>query len=397
MLLKLLRLFFGYVQVEVTGFAPERLINLLINNEVVIWDVTETECGYKFYIGRKNLLKIKQYLQRTNVKLKVLRRFGLPYFFRKNRRRTSFGMGLLIFVVLIYVLSLFVWEVKVTGEDHLIAEEVLKHIEENYIPLGTLKSNVDCAELETALRKDFEEISWISCELKGTGLTIHLEEGLSPVRMEDSNITGDIIAMKNAVITKMITRQGTPIAKVNDKVKKGDILISGTVYIYDDNNEIMETSYIGADGDIYGQTSYKYNDYVDLNYYEKEYTDMSKKHITLFFMDYCLTPYLPKLNSDKYDTYTQIHKLRLFHNFYLPVGYKIVTRTQYKLKNANRTDSEAQKILNDRLNKKISEFKENGLEIIENGVTIEKNGDRMEARGKLTIIEPIARFRKTGE
>lgn len=397
MLLKLLRLFFGYVQVEVIGFAPERLINLLINNEVVIWDVTETECGYKFYIGRKNLLKIKQYLQRTNVKLKVLRRFGLPYFFRKNRRRASFGMGLLIFVVLIYVLSLFVWEVKVTGEDHLIAEEVLKHIEENYIPLGTLKSNVDCAELETALRKDFEEISWISCELKGTGLTIHLEEGLSPVRMEDRNITGDIIAMKNAVITKMITRQGTPIAKVNDKVKKGDILISGTVYIYDDNNEIMETSYIGADGDIYGQTSYKYNDYVDLNYYEKEYTDMSKKHITLFFMDYCLTPYLPKLNSDKYDTYTQIHKLRLFHNFYLPVGYKIVTRTQYKLKNANRTDSEAQKILNDRLNKKISEFKENGLEIVENDVTIEKNGDRMEAKGKLTIIEPIARFRKTGE
>ena len=124
---------------------------------------------------------------------------------------------------------------------------------------------------------------------------------------------------------------------------------------------------------------------------------MSKKHITLFFMDYCLTPYLPKLNSDKYDTYTQIHKLRLFHNFYLPVGYKIVTRTQYKLKNANRTDNEAQKILNGRLNKKISEFKENGLEIVENDVTIEKNGDRMEAKGKLTIIEPIARFRKTGE
>ena len=71
MLLRLLRFLFGYVLVEVYGFAPERLINLLIKDEIVIWDVNEDEKGYTFYIGRKNLLNIKPYLQKTNIKLVI--------------------------------------------------------------------------------------------------------------------------------------------------------------------------------------------------------------------------------------------------------------------------------------------------------------------------------------
>lgn len=390
MLLKILRHLFGFVKVYVYGFAPERFMNLLIKDEIVIWDVENADNGYYFYIGRKNLLNIKPYLQKTNMKIKIIARRGVPYFFKKNRKRATFGIGLLIFCVSIYVLSLFVWEVKVTGEDHLVAEEMLKHIEKNYIPLGTLKSHVDCSELESALRKDFEEISWISCELKGTGLTIHLEEGMQPESKKDAQVTGDLVAAKDAVITKMITRQGTPVAKVKDKVKKGEILISGTVYIYDDNNEVLETNYIAADGDVYGKTSYTYNDYIDINYYEKEYSPDYNSYVTLFFMDYCLTPYLPKMDETDYDTYTQIHKIKLFHNFYLPLGYKLVKRTPYTLKGLTRSEEEAKAMLNDRLAKKIDEFEEKGLEIVKNDVTIDKGDGCLEAKGKIVVIEPIA-------
>lgn len=394
MLLKLLRYVFGYVKIEVKGFAPERFMNLLINNEIVIWDVEQTDSGYIFFIGRKNLINIKTYLQKTNMKLNIIDRIGLPYFFRRNRKRAAFVLGSLLFCSIVYVLSLFVWEVKVSGEDSIVAEEMLKHIEENYIPLGTLKKDVDCAKLEAQLRKDFDEISWISCELKGTGLTVLLEEGEKVTLSDHSNITGDLVAKKNAVITKMITRQGTPVAKVKDKVKKGDILISGTIYIYDDNNEVIETNYVAADGDIYGQTSYSYSDYIDLNYYEKEYTDEPVTHITLFFMEYCLTPYLPKMEQDNYDVYTQLHKLKIFNNFYLPLGYKVVKRSPYNMAAKTRDEAEAKNILNERLAKKLAEFDEKGLEIVKNDVTIEKQDGKMTAKGKITIIEPIAVLRE---
>ena len=124
MILKLLRYILGYVLVEINGFAPERLINLLIKDEIVIWDVIQTEKGYRFYIG------IKPYLQKTNIKLNIVKRVGMPYIFRRNKKRAAFLIGVIFFVLIIYILSLFVWEVKVTGEDHLIAEEMLKYIEE---------------------------------------------------------------------------------------------------------------------------------------------------------------------------------------------------------------------------------------------------------------------------
>ncbi|MDE6759092.1 MAG: sporulation protein YqfD [Lachnospiraceae bacterium] len=395
MLLIILRFVFGYVKAEVYGFAPERFMNLIIKNDVVIWDVESSEQGYIFYTGRKNLLKLKPYLQKTNMKLKLIEKYGLPYFFKKHRKRAAFLLGFLLFGTVVYILSLFVWEVKVTGEDKLVAETVLKQIESEYVSLGTLKSHIDCSKLEESLRRDFDEISWISCELKGTGLTVYLEEGMAPKKIENEITNGDIVASKDALITKMITRQGTPVAKVNDTVKKGDILISGTIYIYDDNNEIMETSYIAADGDIYGTTTFEYEDYVDLKYYQKVYDDKSKTHVTLYFLDYCLTPFVPKMENKDYDTYTQIHKARIFDNFYLPFGYKSIKRTPYTLEAREYSEAEAKEMLVKRLDKKIKSFTEKGVEIMENNVTIEKADGRLVAKGTLTLTESIAILKKS--
>lgn len=390
MLLILLRYIFGYVKAEVYGFAPERFMNLIIKNDVVIWDVESTEQGYIFYTGRKNLMKMKPYLQKTNMKIRLLRKYGLPYFLKQHKKRAAFLVGFLLFCVMVYVLSLFVWEVKVTGEDKLVADSLLKEIEEQYVPLGTIKSKIDCSKLEESLRKDFDEISWISCELKGTSLTVYLEEGMAPkVQTEDSQ-TGDLVAAKDAVLTKMITRQGTPVVKVKDTVKKGDILISGTIYIYDDNNEVMETSYVAADGDVYGKTTEEYEDYVDLKYYKKIYQGKEKKHITFYFLDYCLTPYIPKMNAENYDSYTQIHKARILDNFYLPFGYKTVKRTAYILEQREYTEEEAKKILETRLSKKLKSFEEKGVEIIENNVKIKKSNGKMIAYGNIIKNESIA-------
>lgn len=395
MLLIILRYIFGYVKVQVHGFAPERFMNLIIKNDIVVWDVENTQEGYVFHTGRKNLTKMKPILQKTNMKIKILKKCGLPYFFKRHRKRAAFLFGFLMFGVVLYTLSLFVWEVKVTGEDQLVAENILKCIEKKYVKLGTKKTEINCNELEEDLRRDFEEISWVSCELKGTGLTVYLEEGLAPKSKEDEEITGDLIATKDAVITKMITREGTPVVKTKDKVKKGDILISGTIYIYDDNNEVLETSYITADGDVYGTTTYEYTDYIELNYYQKQYESKSKKHVTLYFLNYCLTPFTPKMNTANFDTYTQIHKAKLFNDFYLPFGYKTIKRTGYTLQLKQYTDKEAETILNKRFKEKIKKFNEKGIEITENNVKIEKVDGKLFAKGTLTLVEQIAVFKKT--
>ncbi len=396
MLLRLLRAFFGYVRAEAYGFAPERFMNLLIKHEIIVWDVERTQRGFIFYTGRRNLLSMKPYLHKTNMKVKVLEKHGMPYFLRRNRKRAAFVLGFLLSMGLLYGLSLFVWEVRIEGETSLVAENLLSRIEEAYLPLGTLKSKVDCSGLEQALRKDFSEISWVSCELKGTVLTVHLEEGSATRPPYKEERPGDLVASEDARITKMVTRQGTPVSKLGDEVKKGDILISGTIYLYDDNHEVIETSYIAADGDVCGTCELPYEDYVELQYYRKRYRQEVSRHITLYFLDYCLTPWIPRMEEANYDTYTQIHKARIFDYFYLPFGYKLIRRTPYTLEKMSYSEEEAKAILNRRLRKKIKDFQEKGVEIMENHVKIGKENGKLTAKGTLTVRKSITQFKENG-
>ena len=65
----LLQFLKGYLVIHVSGFSPERFMNLIISNQIVVWDVASTENGYQFYTGRKNLLRMKPYLQKANMKM----------------------------------------------------------------------------------------------------------------------------------------------------------------------------------------------------------------------------------------------------------------------------------------------------------------------------------------
>ena len=131
-----------------------------------------------------------------------------------------------------------------------------------------------------------------------------------------------------------------------------------------------------------------------MDYYRKMYSDKKKQHITFFFLQYCITPYIAKMDTEDYDTYTQIHKARLFHNFYLPFGYKITRRIPYTLKKNKYEETEAKKILERRLQEKITEFEEKGVEIIRNDVKINMADGKMIARGTFTLNESIGRFKK---
>lgn len=394
MLLRLLRYFFGYLKVEVKGFAPERFMNLIIQNDVVVWSVDTTENGYIFFTGRKNLFKMKPLLQKTNVKLSILEKRGLPYLLKKNKRRVFFLLGFLLCIFFVYIMSLFVWEIKVNGVKQLVSQGILKDIETNYVKLGTLKKDVDCDALERELMKKYDEISWINCNMNGTTLTVSLEEGLIPDDHKEKMTQNDIVALKDATITKMITREGKPVAKVQDQVKKGDILISGTIYIYNDNYEVLETNYVAADGDVYGEITEEYSDYMDVECYEKQYKKTSKKYYTFFLFDYCLTPFKPKIKDENVDYLTQIHKAKLFSDLYLPFGYKVTVVKPYDIVKKNYTKKEAIAVLQSNLDEKIKELEGKGVEIVENNVKIEKQGNRFLAKGTLKLRESIGGVRE---
>ena len=59
MLLSLVKYISGYLRVQVTGYAPERFLNLCGNHNIVIWNLLRIENGYEFFISLKAFRELK--------------------------------------------------------------------------------------------------------------------------------------------------------------------------------------------------------------------------------------------------------------------------------------------------------------------------------------------------
>ena len=380
----------GYIEIYVYGNQAERFLSLLHNKQIHIWDVKPYEDGYLFQMERPYIHDLKAIRKKTGNQMEIRNKTGLPFLLFRYRKRKALVLGAVLAGSLVYVCSLFIWDINVDGTYFYTDEEVKMRIEEAYVTLGQRKAQVDCNWLEEQLRQDFPEISWVSCEIVGTQLNVQIKETLEGTELVDEETPiQDIAAAKDGVIVEMITRSGTPVVKVGQTVSKGDILISGVVNIYDDYDEVLETDYVAADGDVIAETVYEYEDSFDLQYYEKEYTGKEQSAITIEFVNWVQEFHLPWKDFANYDVVEENHKLRLGHTYYLPVSFTINERREYTPVLVAYSEEEAKERANERLQRFMDSLSEKEVEIMENNVTIECRDGVCHASGTIVVWERI--------
>lgn len=379
----------GFTKYSVKGIGIQRFYNLCSKRDITIWGIEEKEDKETFFINRKDMEEIQVPASKSNVELTVLKEYGFKVFLKMHRKRIPFVVGFIMFAIIIFLQSLYIWDIHISGESNYTKEEILKHVEKNYVSEGTLKSDIDCEELEKNLRRDFNEIAWISCSIDGTRLNITLTETLDVFTDTSLTTPSNVIAVKDCTITNMVTTAGTPVAKVGDDVKKGDILISGAIYLYDDNKEVLDTHYVAAKGEILGMSEYQYEDSLNLSYYKKEYSDNTKSYYRFGAFTYNFTPYVPEVSFENFDTVAKEHKFHIGNSFYLPFRYEKITSQEYELILTSYTEEEARSKMEERLMQYISGLQEKGVQILENNVKITIDNDQCTASGTIKVCEPI--------
>ena len=98
-----------------------------------------------------------------------------------------------------------------------------------------------------ALRKEYNDIVWVSASLDGSRLKIQIKENEDALPIISSTQTDslpvDLIASTDGIITNLITRTGIPQVHIGDSVTKGTLLVSGRIDILDDSGEITGYQY----------------------------------------------------------------------------------------------------------------------------------------------------------
>ena len=386
---KLFRYFKGYLYVIIDSNSPERFLNLCKARDIKTWDLQNIEDKYAFYISAKDFKTLKEILKKTQMKLIIKKRFGLPFFMFKYRKHYSFIIGIFLSAIMLYGMSLFVWDISIEGNLMYTDNMLLTYLNKNNIEPGILVKTINCNDLESEIRSEFSDITWVSAEISGTRLIIHIKENDGDVIKKSSNEISDIIATRNGIVTKIITRSGIPKVKVGDSVTEGMVLVSGTVIIYNDAKEPIKNNYVCSDADVYINTKYEYSDELLLKHEYKTYTGRTITKRTYNIWGKQIELGISFKRFDEYDVFTEDSVLHLTDNFCLPVRTGEKVYQEYYTTEGNYSDEEARKILNNNYSIFLKKLKEKGIQIIGSNAKIEVINDKYVMSGQIDVTEAM--------
>ena len=80
MFLSLIKFFHGFLRIQLSGYSPERFLNLCSNHNILIWDLTNHGDGYEFNISIHGYRQLKPLLKKTKTRLKIVKKNRASFF-----------------------------------------------------------------------------------------------------------------------------------------------------------------------------------------------------------------------------------------------------------------------------------------------------------------------------
>ena len=385
------------VQCLVMGEQVLRFVNLCRNNGIELRHLIRKENAIQMEIDAKNFKKLRPLVRKTHVKIHILNRQGPAFFFYRHKKRWWFLLGAAACAGIIYVLSLFIWQIDIDGNSKYTEALILQALAQMNVKTGCRKSEIDLPGIEEELRIMYNEITWVSASITGTKLRIELREGNLKTSEVSESGPADLVADEDAVITNLVVRQGTAAVHYGDEVKKGDVLIEGRVFIYNEDETLKKVDYLTADGDIYGRYQHIYEKNYRRKHEVREYKE--KTWMILALEAYGKRIQVPDWQGifrktsagDRMEVWSWSKHFRLTPTFYLPLAVQYTEYVPYRNTIQNYTDDNLKTMAAKDLEKYLNELEKKGVQIISNSVTISLDADGGHVKGTLILDGPIGK------
>lgn len=382
----------GYLRIRVSGFSPERFMNLCSNKGILLWKIEREGDVYYMNIHLDGFRALRPIVRKTGTKVAVLERCGLPFFLPKLFRRKAFIGGLMLAVAFWMISSLFIWDIQTAGNYRITDDVFNTFLREQQVTVGMKKSGLDIGALEKEIRRTFPEITWASARLSGTKLLIEIKENDAPIITQQAaaEMGSELVTDYDGTIVAIIVRSGVPMVKVGDAVAKGDVLVAGNVPVYNEDATVREYLYVDADADIWLEHAMSFSARLPFDYIQKEYTGRTKKRFYLRIGNHEW-----KMPQERpflvYDSLIRESRPLVFEKLSIPVYQGSYTYREYKNVEHEYTLEQAETLLSEKLRTFLASLEEKGVQIIEKDVKIDTNGGSWVISGQFTVRETVGR------
>ena len=391
-MIEFLKFLKGYVCIRVSGFSPERFMNLCGNRNILLWNIRKEEDVYYMCLSIAGFYRLKPIVKKTGTKVAIVKRCGLPFFMPGMWKRKIFILGFLLAAAFWFQTSRYIWAIEIQGNFMITEDIMMDFLAENQVFTGMKKGKLNIEELEQNIRKEFYQVTWTSAKLEGTKLTIQIKENdlldmEEAGKREDAMTASNLVAEQDGTVVSMIVREGVPQVTIGQEIKKGDVLVTGNVPVYHEDGTIRKYRYCNADADIVVQHVLPVKETLSLYYEKKNYTRREKKQYYLELFGKTIRFGKNKEPFRSCDSIESRNQLQLLRDFYLPVIYGNRTYREYYVEERKYTNEESKALIQDEYKKIVESLEEKGVQIIEKNVKIETNDLKWVLSGELTVQE----------
>lgn len=246
----------GRVRVKAEGRGVERLLNRMVQEGIAVWNVKRYRTGVvRMQISLQDIHRLREIVRETDFEGDIVFNGGegAPFLWKRLKKNSGFLIGLFLFFMLVAFLSNMTWGIEIKGAAPETEHQVRKELKKMGIQVGTSHLlNQDLKEIQKTLTERIDHITWIGVDLKGTTFHFQVVEKTEP-KEQKGRSPGHLVADRKAVIAEMFVEKGKPVVKVNQFVRKGQLLVSG---IIGDDEDQKRQKTVSAKGEVLGKTWY---------------------------------------------------------------------------------------------------------------------------------------------
>lgn len=250
MLLKLLRFLRGSVDLSVNGTYPERFINVTNRNRVRLWNVRRRGEGFSVSMYRSDYRRIRPLAKGANVRLKLENKRGLPTFVFRYRQRIGVLIGACTFIVAVFVMSMFIWSIDITGLESVSQTQMQAILRDHGLYIGAFKPGLNVQKIARDILIERHEIGWMAINMTGSYASVEVKEESPPPGVEDVDLPCNIKAKCDGLLLRIEAREGTSTLTEGSGVIEGQLLVSGVIEDADGTSRLVH-----ADARILARTT----------------------------------------------------------------------------------------------------------------------------------------------
>ena len=319
------------VKLNIKGKNIQRFIKRLVSNKIEMLKISyPSRNEANIIVYKKDCEKIMEL--KSIYEVSELNTYGLVKIRKTLSLYKYLIMAITLSLIIIIFLSNVIFNINVIHTDSDVRKFLENELEIYGISKYKFKKSFNEIQdiKKQILEKYKDKIEWLEIEESGTTYIVRIEERII-IDNETNNTPQNVIAKKSGILKKIIAEDGQVMKELNTFVNKGEVVISGNIYL---NEEIKNT--IKANGAIYAEVWYNVSVEYPYIYSEIKYTGNSKKVYALKLFDKTIELTFNKFKEKKFD-----EKILLGHNL-LP--FSLVSQNQKEIVTISSVLTEEQAI-----------------------------------------------------